>query len=329
MKRGTGARTGIAAQAAQGRSLGLKRAVEYRSLPSKSILNRCSNPKMPFRWTINPYRGCEIDCRYCYAPYTHRYLGIDDPSGFGSLVFSKENARSLLIRDLSKSVRGPIAIGTSTDPYQPGERRFETTRGILQAFALFGGHTIGITTKSDLILRDIDLLGKIAIRNTLHVNLTVTTMDPALARQLEPRSVVPARRIEAVRELRWRGISAGVFSAPVLPLLTDSLESLGGVARAARRAGALWWHAHPLFLRPAARERMLPFLETEYPGVAERYRRHYRAGAYTSTAYRKWLASRISEIRRCHGLAAETPERASAEPKGTGVQRGLFSDKAA
>ena len=329
MRQAAPALVGIAAQAARGRRLGRKRSVEYRSLPSKSILNRCSSPRMPFRWTVNPYRGCEIGCHYCYARYTHAYLGIDDPAGFESLVYSKENARQLLTAELAKGVRGGIAIGTSTDPYQPGERRFETTRGILQAFALFSGNDIGITTKSDLILRDIDLLGTIATRNTLHVSMTVTTMDEGLARKLEPRSVIPERRIEALRALRWRGISAGVFSAPVLPLLTDSVKSLDGVAEAAKRADALWWNAHPLFLRPAARERMLPFLEREYPGVAERYRRHYERGAYTSHNYRTWLADRVDEIRANRGLSGQSPLRECEARPPAVIQGKLFEDMAA
>ncbi len=321
--------TGIAAQAASGRRLGLKRAVEYRSLPSKSILNRCSSARMPFRWTVNPYRGCEIGCHYCYAGYTHKYLGIEDPSDFDSLVFSKENAKQLLSAELARGVSGPIAVGTSTDPYQPAERRFGTTRGILEAFSRFSGHSIGITTKSDLILRDLDLLGQIALSNDLCVNITVTTTDGTLARKLEPRSVVPERRIEALRQLRWRGIDAGVFSAPVLPLLTDSWEALEGVARAAKRADALYWHAHPLFLRPDARERMMPFLDREYPGLATRYREHYWRGAYTSPAYRKWLDARVGAIRARHGLGSQAPDRACGRAANIPAQRSLFDGQAA
>lgn len=300
---------GIAAQAADGRVLGKKQRVEYRSLPSKSILNRCSNPEMPFRWTVNPYRGCEIGCHYCYAVYTHQYLGIEDTSQFDSLVFSKENAKNLLRRELAKGVSGAIAVGTGTDPYQPAERRFETTRGILEAFAEFSGNVIGITTKSDLILRDIDLLGKIAMSNELHVSVTITTMDDALARALEPRAVRPDRRIEAVRELRWRGIEAGVFSAPVLPLLTDSSELLESVARAAKRADASYWHAHPLFLRSAARQRMVRFLEEQFPHLTARYKAHYRKGAYVSPGYRDWLSAKISQVRDKFGLTGHALAR--------------------
>ncbi len=319
--------SGIAALAAQGNTLLAKRQVEYRSLPSKSILNRCANPQMPFRWTINPYRGCEIGCQYCYAPYTHTYLGLDDPSEFDSLIFSKENAREILEQELRRGVDGPIALGTGTDPYQPAERRFETTRGILEAFARSAGLQIGITTKSDLILRDLDLLGQIAARNELRVNITVTSMDDALSRLLEPRAVRPDLRIEAVRQLRWRGIQAGVFSAPVLPLLTDAAEILGSVAEQAKRADALYWTANPLFLKDSAKKRLMPVLEREFPLIAERYKSHYRRGAYVAGAYRTWLQTRVEGIRQRHGLASAAPFAPDPAQGVTGpVQELLFED---
>lgn len=324
---------GIAAQVAGGRILGTKQRVEYRSLPSKSILNRCANPEMPFQWTVNPYRGCEIGCHYCYAVYTHQYLGIDDPSRFASLVFSKENAKNLLRRELAKGVNGAIAVGTGTDPYQPAERRFETTRGVLEAFAEFSGNVIGITTKSDLVLRDLDLLGKIAMRNELHVTVTITTMDNALARAVEPRAVRPDKRIEAVRELRWRGIEAGVFSAPVLPLLTDSTELLESVAQAAKRADASYWHAHPLFLKSEARRRMVSFLDEQFPHLTARYKAHYRRGAYVKPGYRDWLSEKICRIRQKHGLSGQIrgrePKPVASELAPRPVQGSLFEGMAA
>lgn len=310
------------------RTLVKKRTVEYRSLASKSILNRCANPRMPFRWTVNPYRGCEIGCHYCYAVYTHKYLGIEDPTDFTSVVFSKTRARELLERELHRGVEGPIAVGTGTDPYQPAERRLETMRGILEAFSQFSGHSIGITTKSDLVLRDIDLLGSIAARNDLRVNLTITTMDDALARLLEPRAVRPDKRIEAVRQLRWRGIQVGVFSSPVLPLLTDTMEALNAVAEQAKRADSLYWAASPLFLQRAARERMMPFLERQFPHLAARYRSHYRRGAYVSEAYMGWLDKRVSRIRRRHGLGSSIPFRPAASGPARPVQRSLFEEPA-
>ncbi len=298
---------GIAALAARGGTLARKQHVEYRSLPSKSILNRCSNPRMPFRWTVNPYRGCEIGCHYCYAPYTHAYLGLDDPDDFQSLIFSKDKAREILEGELRRGVEGPIAVGTGTDPYQPAERNFETTKGILEALSRFSGLQIGITTKSDLILRDLDLLGKIATRNQLHVNITVTTMDEKLARLLEPLAVRPDMRIEAIRQLRWRGIDAGVFSAPVLPLLTDTMELLSAVAEQAKRADAAYWTANPLFLKESARKRLIPVLEQRFPRIADRYKSHYRRGAYVAPDYRDWLRARVETIRGKYGLADTIP----------------------
>lgn len=311
--------------AASGKTLARKRKVEYRALPSKSILNRCANPRMPFRWTINPYRGCEIGCHYCYAAYTHKYLGIEDPGQFDSLVFSKEQAKDLLARELARGLEGAIAIGTGTDPYQPAERRFGTTRGILEVFSRISGCTLGITTKSDLILRDIDLLGVIAARNELHVSVTITTTDDPLARLLEPRAPRPDKRLDAVRQLRARGLCAGVFSAPVLPLLTDTREILSGVAKAALEAEACFWSANPLFLPNAARARLMPFLEHEFPRLAVRYKAHYHRGAYVAPGYRDWLSERVRRIRREHGLAASVPWGPDGEGRTAGpVQRSLF-----
>ena len=297
--------TGIAAQAASGRSLGLKRKVEYRSLPSKSALNRCVSRRMPFSWTVNPYRGCEIGCHYCYAAYTHEFLGFDDPAKFDSLIFSKEGMERHLSRELARGVNGEIAIGTGTDPYQPAERRFETTKGILEVFSKRSGHALSITTKSDLILRDIDLLGEIAARNDLRVNITVTTMDRDLARVLEPRAPRPDLRAEAVRQLRWRGIRCGVLSSPVLPLITDSDEILGAVAEAAKRADASYWLASPLFLRKAARARLMPVLEARFPRMVARYRSHFDRASFVSSRYRKWLEAKTRRIRARHALKGD------------------------
>ncbi len=319
--------TGIAALAASGDRLATKRKVEYRSLPSKSILNRCSNPRLPFRWTINPYRGCEIGCHYCYATYTHQWLGVTDPARFHNLIYSKEQVAGLLWRDLERGVKGPIAIGTGTDPYQPAERRFETTRAILEVLAEVSGLSVGIMTKSDLVLRDLDLLGRVASRNTLHVSLTVTTLEPDLARLLEPRAVRPDRRIRAVRELRWRGVTAGVFTAPVLPLITDSKELLSDVARAAKRVDASYWSAQPLFLRRPVRARMMPFLEDRFPQLAARYKAHYRSRVHVSGDYRAWLDHRVDGIRREHGLAGRIPVDVAGND-GWGAQRMLLPDGA-
>src|SRR4051812_43417093 len=173
--------------AAESEVLESKREVEYFELPARSILNR-TKPGMPFTWAINPYRGCEFGCHYCYARYTHEFMGMEDGRDFEEKIYAKAEVAALLRRDLRKADRAEgIAIGTATDPYQPAEKRFERTRQILEVFAEGKGRRISITTKSDLVVRDLALLTGLARANILHVNMTVTTLDAELARLLEPR----------------------------------------------------------------------------------------------------------------------------------------------
>src|SRR6185312_7885908 len=214
---------GIAKMASEAEHVDSGHLVEFFSLPVRSILNRCdSRRSLPFTWTINPYRGCEFACKYCYARYTHEFMEIRDASEFEHKIFVKEEAAWLLRRDLKKVRRGEeIAIGTATDPYQPAERRHRVTRSILEELSRHSGLEIGIVTKSNLVLRDIDVLQQIARQNTIGVHVTVTTIDPDLARITEPRAPRPDLRLDAVRRLNEAGVSAGVICAPVLPGITD------------------------------------------------------------------------------------------------------------
>src|SRR5438874_11368974 len=183
---------GIARLAAQGEFIQPGHDVEYFTLPARSLLNRCTAPRMPFTWTINPYRGCEFACKYCYARYTHEFMELRDGVDFEQKIYVKQHASDLLRQELRQVKRGEeIAIGTATDPYQPAERRFEVTRGILEEFARHEGLELGIVTKSDLVLRDLDLLRTIAERNSLFVSVTITTLNVSLARLLEPRAPRP------------------------------------------------------------------------------------------------------------------------------------------
>src|SRR5919205_1910982 len=172
---------GIARLASESPLLEAKRVVQYFEIPSRSILNR-TKPNMPFRWTINPYRGCEFGCKYCYARYTHEFMEMAAEE-FEDKIYAKAAAAHLLRQELARTDRKDgIAIGTATDPYQPAERRFGRTRAILEVFARGRGRHISITTKSDLVARDAELLSEIARANVLHVNMTVTTLDVGLAR---------------------------------------------------------------------------------------------------------------------------------------------------
>jgi DNA repair photolyase len=271
---------GIAKRAAQSRPLNSKRAVDYFSLASDSILNRCANPRLPFKWTINPYRGCEFGCKYCYARYTHEFMGLENSREFEEKVYSKADAARILRKELCHDPGGAIAIGTATDPYQPAERLYRTTRSILKTLAEFRGLRVSITTKSDLVATDAALLLELAACNSVQVNMTITTLNEELARRLEPRAPRPDLRLAAVRKLADSGIDVAIFAMPVLPGLTDSLSNLDSVARAGADAGAFTFQANLLFLMTSAQRAFFPFLDEQFPELSSRYRKLYKHGAY-------------------------------------------------
>src|SRR5260370_20454408 len=184
---------GIARLASEGESLREGHNVEYFTLPAKSLLNRCTSGRgMPFTWTINPYRGCEFGCQYCYARYTHEFMELRDGREFEQKIYVKQHTSELLRRDLRRVKPGEgIALGTATDPYQPAERRYEVTRGILEELARHHGFELGLITKGNLILRDLDLLQEIGRNNRQFVNLTITTSTADLARILGPSAQRP------------------------------------------------------------------------------------------------------------------------------------------
>jgi DNA repair photolyase len=295
---------GIAKLAAEGESIRLGHEVEYLTLPARSLLNKCSTPRMPFTWTINPYRGCEFACKYCYARYTHEFMELRDNTEFERKIFVKQQASYLLRRDLRKVKQGEeIAIGTATDPYQPAERRYEVTRGILEEFALHRGFQIGIISKSQLILRDLELLRRIAEHNHISVNITITTLDTRLARILEPRAPRPDLRLNTIRLLNEAGIPCGVSCAPVVPDITDRPKDLDALVEAARQHGARSIFANPLFLKPCSASVFMPFLEAEFPHLAENYRKRYGKNAFVPDAYRKRIQQLMSTLKRKHGFA--------------------------
>jgi DNA repair photolyase len=310
---------GIAKLAASGELLAAKRTVEYFELPTRRLLNRTSE-RMPFQWTINPYRGCEFGCVYCYARYTHEFMELDAVLGFERKIYAKQFFAASLAAELRKIGRKDwIAIGTATDPYQPAERRFEVTREILKVFAAGRGRRLSVTTKSDLVLRDLELLEEIARANMVHVNFTLTAMDEKLARLLEPRAVRPELRIAAARRLTQAGIQVGVFPNPIMPLLTDSEESLDAVTASAADAGATFLGGGLLFLKPCARQVFLPFLESHFPHLAPEYEKLYRTGAFLRGEYAERIRERLQRVRARHGLrdapVEYTPELWEPEPE--------------
>ena len=318
--------SGIARLAASSPLVDEKRDTEYFLLPVKSILNRCDSARVPFRWTVNPYRGCEFGCRYCYARYTHEFMELDGAE-FERKIYVKENAGPLAARDLAfDDVEGEhIAIGTATDPYQPAEKEFGATRAILEKMAEREGLSVSITTKSNQVVRDVDLLRRIAEKSSLSVNISITTLRARLARLLEPRAPRPDLRMDAVRKLREAGIDAGVFAMPILPGLNDREEELDALARAASDAGALWFAGSVLFLMPSALKIFLPFVQEKFPKLADRYRAWYARNAYAPEAYRKEVAGRFEGLRKKYGLASRGYAPAAAARSSPQLSLGLVA----
>src|SRR5579862_559488 len=297
---------GIARLAAEGESVRQGHEVEYFTLPVRSLLNRCTVERMPFSWTINPYRGCEFACKYCYARYTHEFMEMRDGIEFEQKIFIKQHAADLLRQELRRVKSGEeIAIGTATDPYQPAERRFEVTRAILEEFARHKEFDIGIVTKSNLVLRDTDLLKEISKNNKLFVNLTITTLNADLARILEPRAPRPDLRLEAMSKLNQAGVNAGVICAPVLPGITDSPRDLEAVVRATAKAGGKYVFANSLFLKPCSAAVFMPFLEKEFPHLAASYRQRYHERAFLPNSYRKRLSQLMARLRQKYRIRSD------------------------
>jgi DNA repair photolyase len=296
--------TGLARTAAEAPLDSTGCLTEYRPLTSRTIVSKVtSNRGLPFSHGINPYRGCEFACRYCYARYTHEFMEMT-PADFERKIYFKQNAAWLLEQDLKKLKPGPggakieIAIGTATDPYQPLERKLKITQSLLEVFARHSGFRVGIITKSALISRDIDLLKEVAKNNRLTVSLTVTTMNARLARQLEPRAPRPDLRMRTVSELRAAGIRTGVGCTPLMPGITDSASSIRAVARAASAAGASFLASGALFLKPCSLPTFLGFVREHFPEQLEAYKRRYAGSAFVSGAYRERMAALVDQICR-------------------------------
>ena len=284
---------------------------EYFLLPVRSILNRCNSKRVPFEWTINPYRGCEFACKYCYARYTHEFMELDGLD-FEKKIFVKQDAGALLRREVSgkycKSGERPnldhpehIAIGSATDPYQPAEREYGVTRACLEELVKREGLSISITTKSNQVVRDVELLQRIAARSALFVNITVTTLRPRLARWMEPRAPRPDLRLAALRLLREAGVPAGVLASPVLPGITDGAGELEALAQAAKDAGAAWFSSGVLFLQPTSAKQFMPALREKFPRLAKQYEDWFGRHGHVPDEYRAAMRQRLSEIRKKFG----------------------------
>jgi DNA repair photolyase len=306
--------------------LGEQKDIRYFGTDPRSLLNSPATTGMSF-WSINPYVGCAFGCAYCYARYAHRYAAerladsmvtgedareqlADMPPwlAFERRIFVKREAGAVLRRELRRParyralLRETVVIGTATDPYQPAERRFRITRGVLETLAEQQGLSVTIITKSPLVTRDVDVLLRIATRSRLSVHVSLITADRDLARRLEPRAPTPEARLRAIARLRAHGIEVGVNVMPVLPGITDSPRLLETLVRSVALANASYLGACALRLQSAARQRYLPFIEAEFPHLASRYRATYGRSHQAGERYRTGLREYFRALCAEHGV---------------------------
>jgi len=320
--------------------IGQQKDIRYYASHAKSVLNGPEVTGMGF-WSVNPYVGCAFGCAYCYARYAHRYVmerAADNDRmenalhdryeemppwlAFERNIFVKQNAPDVLARALRHGsekhlalLKGEtIVIGTATDPYQPAERRFRVTRRILEVLADHPGLKISIISKSPLITRDIDVLSRINRISELHVHLSLITLRRDLARRLEPRSPTPESRVRALARLREAGIDAGINCMPVLPGITDNPSDLEALVKRVSEAGATYVGACALRLRVTARKRYLPFIEQEFPHLAERYQNTYARSHNAGENYREGLARFFDRI--CAKYRVESWSRMRSDDEG-------------
>ena len=283
---------------------------------TRKIITRNDSPDISFDRSINPYRGCEHGCVYCFARPTHAYLGLSPGLDFESKLFMKPNAPELLERELSAPGYVPkiIAIGTNTDPYQPIERRYKIMRRILEVLDA-AGHPVGIVTKSALVLRDLDILARMAKRDLVKVAISVTTLDPKLARTMEPRASTPPRRLDALRQLVKAGVPAAVMVAPIIPALNDAeIERIldAVAATGVRHAGHVLLRL-PLEVRDLFREWLIANFPDRYRHVFKLIRDTRGGKDYDSTFGQRqtgtgpiaWMIGRRFEV-ACERLGFNT-----------------------
>jgi DNA repair photolyase len=292
------------------------RGLEFLHVNARRIVNEVpAASRMPFRFTINAYRGCSHACTYCFARPTHEYLGLDIGADFDSKIVVKVNA----VERLRAELRSPkwqghhIAMGTNTDPYQRCEGKYHLTRGIVRALGE-AGNDFSILTKSTLILRDLDLLMAAAERAPVRVNFSIGTLDESVWKATEPGTPHPRRRVDAVRKLNDAGIPCGVLVAPVLPGISDGDDQLRDVVTACVQAGAVSLSAIPLHLRPGVREHFMARLAEHRPDLVDEYRRRYQ-GAYLPKKEQEALSARVRDFARRAGGLPGPPAAPPAEPR--------------
>lgn len=278
--------------------------VTFHEVHAKSALNKVpESSAMPFRWTVNPMRGCLHACTYCFARPTHEYLGLGPGEDFQTQIVVKTNVVDVLTAELRRPSwrHEHVALGTNTDPYQRAEGRYALMPGIIGALA-HSGTPLSLLTKGTLLRRDVPLLAEAAAQVDVSVAVSLAIGDEDLQQAMEPGTPTPRARLALVRTVREAGLECGVLVAPVMPWLTDSTAHLDGLLRDLAEAGASWVTVIPLHLRGPVRPLMLGWLREHRPELVPRYARLYGRGAYAPEEYHRWLKDRLRPLRRRYGL---------------------------
>jgi DNA repair photolyase len=289
--------------------------MEYQLIECKTLLHHHDTGYLPYHWDVNIYRGCAHSCPYCFARYSHEYLGYRDPFDFEQRILVKVNAPEILDRELaSPKWRGELVnLSGVSDPYQPAEKKFGLTRQVLEVMLKHRNPTI-LGTKSDLILRDLDLLSRLSKTTFCCVAVTITTLNEGLRKQLEPFSPPTSRRVALLKKLKEAGVKTGLLATPIFPYLTDNQRSLEDLVRTTAECEVDFFVAGVLSLKPSARQRFLPFLRQQFPGLYSKYHQLYK-GWSAPKEYSRGVYERVWLLQEKYGVRHNIQW-----PQGTGPQ---------
>ena len=291
---------------------------DVQEIHCKTLLNKVDYPRFPFKWTMNPYRGCRHACTYCYARPTHEFWGMDSGNDFETRIFAKVNAPEVLRKELKRpSWRSEtIAIGTASDPYEPAEAEYRITRRLLKVLKDFL-NPVTITTKGVLIRRDVDILAELNQVADVHVNFSIASVSEKVWRTMEPGTPRPEARLEAMQYLVENGVSAGVNMAPLLPGISDDEANIQAVTEAAYKHKAQFLGANVLILKPGAKEWFMPMLQQAYPHLVSAYNRLFvNNNTYAPQTYTKGVMDTVDRLRRYWNLPERFKVQEKMEPKG-------------